>query len=337
MGIKIPLDLADIERINFGELATQTLSQLKQLHALSFSWWDKLSLVKSFLFPKFLYLFRTIPILLSSTQLHKWQQMFDQFIWDYKKPRIAFSNLIRPSRSGVLDYPDLQSYYQASLLSMLSKMLDTHDTLDWIYIESYYVTPNTLQETIWSLPTYRQSPSETNPFLNATLKIWDLTHRRLVNLTSLLSTYLRQHWFAPALRAPSFHVWKTSGLSRLIDIIKHGKILDKATLERQNVCKLPWFQYLQLTHLISHLQSTKRLTSSLTTFESLLYQGTIGMKGLISNIYKSLLHNNTNCLPSYVASWNREDLFTLDDSQWEQIWASHINRSQFLNVRIQFF
>lgn len=189
---------------------------------------------------------------------------------------------------------------------MLTKMLDTHDMLDWIYIENYYVTPNTLQETIWSLPTHCRLASKSNPFLTATLKIWDATRRHLVNPTSLLSTYLRQNWFAPAFHAPSFHIWKSFGLSRLIDITKHGKILDKATLEWQNACKLPWFQYLQLTHLISHLQSTKCLTTTLTAFESLIYQGTIGMKGLISSIYKSLLNNYTNCLPSYVASWNRE-------------------------------
>lgn len=83
LGVKIPLDLADIEKINFVDLATQTLSQLKQWHTLGFSWWDKLSLVKSFLLPKFLYLFRTLPIFLPSNQLRKWQRIFDQFVWDY--------------------------------------------------------------------------------------------------------------------------------------------------------------------------------------------------------------------------------------------------------------
>lgn len=166
-------------------------------------------------------------------------------------------------------------------------------------------------EKVWNLPSCCPPQFRTNPFLSAALKIWDTTHPHLVNATSLLSTFLRQHWFVPALPTDSFHIWKSFGLTRLIGVTTNGKILEKVTLEWQIDHKLPWFQYLQLSHLISHLTATKSLNSNLIAFESLLYQGTIGMKGYISAIYKSLLQVLTNRLLSYAASWNNEELLVL--------------------------
>lgn len=155
--------------------------------------------------------------------------------------------------------------------------------------------------------------------------------------TSPLSSYLRQFWFAPAFHPSTFRLWTSLGLTQLIDITKRSRLLDKLTLEQQVNHVLPWFQYLQLSHLITRLNTTNRLNSDLTAFENLLYKGTTGGKGLISTIYKLVLTATTRKSPSYVATWNKESSFSINNLQWELVWTSPINRSQFLNVKIQFF
>lgn len=186
--------------------------------------------------------------MISRKKLKTWQRILDDFVWDYRKPRIAFTTLIRPTQSGGINYPDLQTYYEASLLSSLSKMLDHHDMLDWIHIENSYTSPHSLLETIWSFSPGRPSCYMANPFLLATLATWDAVRNRLVSTVSPLSTYLGQSWFTPALHPSTFSLRRLPGLSRLIDITKQGRLLDKLTLEKQTKQSLPWFQYFQLSH-----------------------------------------------------------------------------------------
>lgn len=108
-------------------------------------------------------------------------------------------------------------------------------------------------------------------------------------------------------------------------------------MKKQTQNTLSWCQYLQLAHLICHLNQEKHLQPTLTDFEQLIYMGTIGQKGLISSLYNALLQPNLCHLPFYTVSWIKEDSSFTTYKQWGILWSSSINRSKFLNVHIQHF
>lgn len=65
---------------------------------------------------------------------------------------------------------------------------------------------------------------------------------------------------------------------------KNGRILDKLFLERQIQNTLPWYQYLQIAHLINQSSRENSLRSDLTDFEKRINTGTIGHHGLIATL-----------------------------------------------------
>lgn len=85
-------------------------------------------------------------------------------------------------------------------------------------------------------------------------------------------------------------------------------MLEKAHLERQIKKPPPWFQYLQLSHLVNQLSKSEHLQPNLTEFEKLIYLGMIGHKGLISTIYKLLLTPIMNKLLLYTNYWIKDGI-----------------------------
>lgn len=70
------------------------------------------------------------------------------FVWQYKKPRVRFKVLYNSKNQGGLEFPNLQFYYDALLLSKLLKNYSADYTADWKTIEDDGIHPRTLQEIL---------------------------------------------------------------------------------------------------------------------------------------------------------------------------------------------
>lgn len=99
---------------------------------------DRYQLIKAFVFPEFLYLFRAISLDLSPKILQTWQSALNKYFW-LCKAKNSFSPTLSPQ--GGLNYPNMLLYYKITLLSKIVRALREGDTLDWMNTLDHLYNP----------------------------------------------------------------------------------------------------------------------------------------------------------------------------------------------------
>lgn len=74
LGIQISVNFQEICKINFRKIVNECKLSFDKWDKMNMSWNDRMKLVKAFIFPKFLYLFRSLPLPLTNQDLKKWQK-----------------------------------------------------------------------------------------------------------------------------------------------------------------------------------------------------------------------------------------------------------------------
>lgn len=175
----IPRDFSTFSKCNLESVHQEVRKLLKTWQDKTLSWFERIMLIKMMVFPKYLFLFQTAPLHITSALLESWQRALVDFVWSYKKPWLPLNLVTATKDTRGLALLHLKLYYEATVLSTLLKHYSGSYQAAWNHIEDHDFRNKTFQEVIWMSRWSRIKTYTPSLLCCAVLKVWD-TYRHAI-------------------------------------------------------------------------------------------------------------------------------------------------------------
>lgn len=121
--------------------------------------------------PRLLYLFQTLPIVITQNQFDEWDKMLSRYIWQSKRPRVHLKTVQLTKEKGGWGLTSLRDYYFVAQMRAMLCWCNPSYNAQWKSIEERLspipiqaiIDDNYLQSYIYSID---------NPWVKLTLKSW---------------------------------------------------------------------------------------------------------------------------------------------------------------------
>lgn len=315
LGVVINSRPKDYVALNLLPLLTRVSAKIDTWCKLPLSVVGRGNLIKMILMPQLLYILHNSPVWIPMYHFHRIHRAFRELLWKKKPARIRLDTLHRGKDDGGLAIPNMWLYFIASQLQ--------HFT-GWSREEGMGSVGKLFAHwSAWPLPCYlleaggSQEDRRKYPTLALLYRVWD-RGKSLLDLAGC-SKYT-PFWHNPLLseltKLQGFEPWVLKGVCTIAQLQRDGEFRSFDSLQEEYSLPHAWFyQYLQLRH--AYLAQTRIANLSvIETFALDSILGFLNTKGVISEVYKSLLSQYLRSYPPPACQKWSEVLGPISEQQW---------------------
>lgn len=323
LGVTVTRNFCDLFKNNFGKLQVQVQQDLSKWSLIPLSLVGRVNVVKMSVLPKYLYLFRSLPVFIPKAFFKKLDSIISSFLWNGKKPRLRKEHLQKSKQEGGLALPNFQYYYWASNLCSMSfwAYCDTgNEMLKWVELEKRSCGDLSLSALIGAAIPLPHNLVIKNPIVRTTNKIYSQfrQHFGLRNM-SLFSPIASNFSFPPSKEDVTFRAWFRQGLKTFDDFYIENKFASFEQISTKfNIPPSGFFRYLQVRHFVSgSISGFPDKPPRMAIDEVMLFNP--AKKKSVSRMLCLISRLNTASMSIIKAAWEQDLQININEEQWTDV------------------
>ena len=318
LGIQIHPTLNKTVIANYETITALVSRELSSWKTGGLSWLGRIAAVKMTVLPQILYTMQTIALEPPPGSIIKLQKLINAFIWEGKRPRMAYKQTYIPARKGGLGVPNMQKYYIAAQLRWITEWHRTESEKHWCFMDQS-VAGIHIWKLLWLRKQHRPWGAYSSPVLRTTMKAWDSValNKGFTTFPSPYSPIIGNPDFTPGMAEEDFREWQKGKCKHLGDIFDTDGIMSFDRVHRAYFLpEAERWRYIYVRHWALHPTVKPLAGRQFTPFERWLTNKDSD-KRTLSDIYVLLTSEQTPQLPRARTQWAMEMEREITDKEWD--------------------